>query len=1491
MYDDAPQCTARGLRIGKRHSARRPENGATLSARIPKPPAGTGCRQEERDGDSGTANAMRPIGMPDLGTKIRSKDMNEQKLLTPDYLFEVSWEVCNKVGGIHTVVSTKARTVQSKMGDNYILIGPDVSREGDNPEFEEDDELLKAWRQSVYNDGIRIRIGRWKIIGRPLVVLIDYTSLFSKKDDILKYLWETYHVDSISGQWDYIEPVLFGHAAGQVIASYVKTVCASTDKVTAHFHEWMTAAGGLYLRKYSPYIATVFTTHATVTGRCIAGNGLPLYKDLNRFNADELARQFNVMAKHSIEKIAAKEHDVFCTVSEITARECESLLGNEVDVITPNGFEDDFVWDGQLFEQKRSEARLAMIRTAEAMLSCSFQKEPLIIGTSGRYEFRNKGLDIYLDALKQLAENDALDREVLAFITVPAATTGPRKDLQAHLNDEQNPIDLKQNRFCTHYLEHPEWDQILNSINGSVLANPSSKVKVIFVPTYLNGHDGIFNKSYYELLAGLDLTLYPSYYEPWGYTPLESVAFSVPTITTTLAGFGLWAGAHAEHEGVRIIARNDDNYAEAAHEIAASLLRFSKYTRQEIHTAREAAVEIARTALWSELYVAYEKAYSEAIERSVARTNRAVYNDGGAPAEQISFVRQQLITEKPRWNRVMVEKVLPSRLHALEVLSHNLWWCWNSGARDLFEYIDHKLWNECEKNPIVFLDRLSLDRLQELEQDTTFLAMLDGVYAMFNEYMSEKPDPAAPKIAYFSMEYGLHSSLKIYSGGLGILAGDYLKEASDKNVPMVAVGLLYRYGYFTQRLSAQGAQEAAYEAQNFSKLPISAVRDELGNWITLQIALPGRTLSARVWKCQVGRTDLYLLDTDYEANLDEDRQITHYLYGGDWENRLKQELLLGLGGIRALRALGIKQEVYHCNEGHAAFIGLERIRDLIRRRHLSFSEALEVVRSSSLFTTHTPVPAGHDAFPESMMRQYMAHYPDTLDITWDQFINLGKTNPNDPNERFSMSVLASNLSQEINGVSWLHGEVTKDILNNMWPGYFKNELHIGYVTNGVHFPTWCASNLRRLYTRYFAEGFSGHEYDIPAWQKVHDIPAPELWQERIFLKRKLIDHIRKRFSDPAQVRTDSPRQMVQIVEGLKPDVLTIGFARRFATYKRAYLLFTNLDRLSAIVNNKERPVQFIFAGKAHPNDKPGQDLIKRIVEVAAMPQFVGKILFLQNYDMELARKMVQGVDVWLNTPTRPLEASGTSGEKAVMNGVLQFSVLDGWWVEGYKEGAGWALPMKRTFADQQFQDELDAEMIYNTIEEQIVPLYYRRDAQNIPYDWIEAVKRCIADIASNFTTNRMMHDYEERFYNKLAARRREITADDYALAREIAAWKRKISAAWDKVRVIEVKQAKIDQKAMYVGESFHFELKVDIANLRPEDIGAELVVAKQIEQGQPVNVQETVALERSKVEGSVVTYTRDYRSGRAGTFDVALRIYPSNPRLPHRMDFALVKWA
>ncbi len=1409
---------------------------------------------------------------------------------TPDHLFEVSWEVCNKVGGIHTVIATKALTVTKRMGDNYIVVGPDLMQESQNPEFEADDTLMTAWRESLYEEGIRVRIGRWNVEGRPIAILIDFKSLISQKDEVLKRLWEDYHVDSISGQWDYVEPVLFGHAAGMVIKSYTENFCSSADKVVAHFHEWMTASGGLYLRKNASYIATVFSTHATVAGRCIAGNGLALYSDLHKYNADDLARRFNVTAKHSIEKMAAMYHDSFLTVSDITANECKYLLGREVTHITPNGFENDFVWQGEEHATKRAEARKAMIEVAEACLQHTFEKEPLIIGTSGRYEYRNKGLDLFMESLKRLA-SCALDREILAYITVPAANNGARADLVRHLADKKQAIDAAQWKYSTHYLENRQWDPISQSIRGSVLESKDSKVKVIFVPSYLNSQDGVFNKSYYELLAGMDLTVYPSYYEPWGYTPLESIAFSVPTITSNLSGFGLWAVKQADHSAVEVISRDDNNDAYAVEQIVAATLRFMQMDEEQTAAVRQAAYTLSKSALWEKFYKHYERAYAEALENSIARASNTVVEDGGNYTEQINFVRQQLTSNKPSWHRMMVEKRLPSRLSALETISRNLWWSWTQDARDLFESIDPELWNKVDRNPIALLDKLSLERINELENDNEFLARLDNVAAQLEAYMTEEPDGKSAKVAYFSMEYGLHSSLKIYSGGLGILAGDYLKEASDKNVPMVAVGLLYRYGYFTQQLSAQGSQVATYEAQNFAKLPISPVRDEAGNWVTIQIAFPGRTLSARVWKCQVGRTDLFLLDTDYEANRDEDRQITYYLYGGDWENRLKQELLLGVGGIRALEKMGIKQQVYHCNEGHAAFIGIERIRNLISKKRLSFSEAMEVVRASSLFTTHTPVPAGHDAFPESMMRQYMSHYPDVLGITWEQFINLGKTNPNDMNERFSMSVLACNLSQEVNGVSWLHGEVSKEILGNMWPGYFKNELHIGYVTNGVHFPTWVASNLRRLYERYFPEGFNSHVYNIPAWQGVHKIDDKELWQERMALKTRLINHIRNRYSDPKQVRCDSPRQMVQIVERIRPEVLTIGFARRFATYKRAHLLFTNLERLSAIVNNKERPVQFIFAGKAHPHDKPGQDLIKRIVEVSSMPEFVGKIIFLQNYDMELARRMVQGVDVWLNTPTRPLEASGTSGEKCVMNGVMQFSVLDGWWVEGYKEGAGWMLPMERSFSEQRFQDELDAEMIYNTIEDQIVPMYYDRTEDGVPHRWVNAVKKCVADIASNFTMNRQLVDYEERFYNKLAVRKEQMVENNYRMAREMAAWKRKVSAAWDNVKILNVQRVELDNEAIFVDKKYLYEVTLDVANLHAEDLGVELVVAKQIEAGEPVNVVATKPLAIKSVEGNEVTFSIDYTPARTGSFDVALRVYPKNDRLPHRMDFALVKWA
>jgi phosphorylase/glycogen(starch) synthase len=1417
-------------------------------------------------------------------------DPKNKDLASPSHLFEVSWEVCNKVGGIHTVVATKASVAKRTLGGNYILIGPDIHREGVNPEFAEDPELLRDWRQMLYHEGIRVKVGRWRVEGSPTVVLVDFTSLFAKKDDVLKFLWETYKVDSISGQWDYIEPVLFGHAAGQVIESYVNTFCKPTDTICAHFHEWMTSSGGLYLRKNAPRVATVFTTHATVMGRSLAGNGFPLYGELAGFNADEMARRFNVVAKHSLEKTAAQFSDAFLTVSDITAGECKYLLDKEVELVTPNGFEDDFVWKGAELDSRRHAARTAMIAVAEALYGVKYKHEPLIVGTSGRYEFKNKGLDLFLESLKKLAA-EKNDREILAYITVPAGNDGPRRDLAAHLADPKHPFEGARVGYATHYLSNPDWDPIVRSMEGSVLLDPASRVKVVFVPTYLDGADGIFNMHYYELLAGMDITVYASYYEPWGYTPLESVAFSVPTLTTTLAGFGAWArqAAPKSTEGLRVVERNDSNDDDAVTEIARQIDIFAAKTPNQVAAARKDARELADKAEWEKFFEFYNEGYRIAIDNMNFRLGRD-------DAREITPVFEPTVLRPwdmsaPTWTRLMVEKNLPKRLAALEALSRNLWWSWTLDVHELFMYIDPQLWIDTGRNPIEFLDKLSYSRLMELEKDGAFLAKLDATYALFEEYMAAKKDQKGASIAYFSMEYGLHASLKIYSGGLGILAGDYLKEASDRNVPMVAVGLLYRYGYFTQKLSTAGAQEATYEAQNFFKLPISPVRDAKGGWVSVQVAMPGRNVTARVWKCEVGRTDLYLLDTDHELNLAEDRSITHYLYGGSWENRLKQEMLLGLGGIRALAAMGIDQQVYHCNEGHAAFIGVERMKNLIHDNGLSFDEAYEVVRSGALFTTHTPVPAGHDAFDESMMRQYMSHYADMLGVSWERFMDLGRTIAGNAGEKFSMSALACRLSQEVNGVSWLHGEVSKEILGDLWPGYYKDELHIGYVTNGVHYPTWTASNMRKLYTETFPEGFGFPNHNRDAWQKIKQVDDARLWNERLVLKNRLVETIDKRIADPAQARYDNPGHVVKVREMLEKEVLTIGFARRFATYKRAHLLFKNLDRLDAIVNNKERPVRFVFAGKAHPNDRPGQDLIKRIVEVSNMPQFVGRIIFLQNYDMELARRLVQGVDVWLNTPTRPLEASGTSGEKCVMNGVMQFSVLDGWWVEGYKPGAGWMLPMKRTYQDQSFQDELDAEMIYNTIETEIAPLYYERNGGGIPTGWIKTIKSCVADVASNFTTNRMMEDYETRFYGLLAQRAAAVEVDNFAMARTLAAWKQRVSAAWGDVKVVQVKRFNLDREAIVIGKSYGIEVTLDTAALSHDDIGVEFVIASQVEQGQAVKVIDTKQLQFVKRDEGGAVYAVDMIPSVAGSFDFAIRVYPRHALLAHRMDLPLVKWA
>lgn len=839
----------------------------------------------------------------------------------------------------------------------------------------------------------------------------------------------------------------------------------------------------------------------------------------------------------------------------------------------------------------------------------------------------------------------------------------------------------------------------------------------------------------------------------------------------------------------------------------------------------------------------------------------------------------------PQWKEVNVKSTLPSELKCLDELAHNMWWAWNYEARNMWKSLDSDLYEEVGHNPVMLLDRLSYERKEAIVKDKAIMESVKQVYKKFRDYMDVEPDATRPSVAYFCMEYGINQVVKIYSGGLGMLAGDYMKEASDSNVNMCGVGFLYRYGYFKQTLSMDGQQIAKYDAQNFNSLPVERVLDENGQPMVVDVPYMNYQVHAYVWAMNVGRIKLYLLDTDNDMNSEFDRPITHALYGGDNENRLKQEILLGIGGILTLKKLGIKKEIYHCNEGHAALCNLQRLIDYIKEG-LSFNEALELVRASSLYTVHTPVPAGHDYFDESLFGKYMGGYPQMLGITWDEFIGMGRTNPEDHSERFCMSTFACNTCQEVNGVSKLHGWVSQRMFAPIWKGYYPEESHVGYVTNGVHFLTWTATEWRKVYAKYFDKNYIYDQSNESLWHAIYNVPDAEIWETRMALKKKLVNYIREKFAATWLKNQGDPSRVVALLDSITPNALYIGFCRRFATYKRAHLLFTDLERLSKIVNNPERPVKFIFSGKAHPADGAGQGLIKKIFEISQRPEFLGKIIFLEDYDMQLARRLVSGVDIWMNTPTRPLEASGTSGEKAEMNGVVNLSVLDGWWVEGYREGAGWVLKQERTYQNQGYQDQLDAATIYSLLENEILPLYYNRNEQGFSEGWIKTIKNSIATIAPHYTMKRQLDDYYDKFYSKEAANFKKLAADNNRLAKELAAWKETVAERWDAIRVVSKDDSALS--AAETGKEYTLRYVIDEQGLN-DAVGLELVSIKTDKNGED-HIFSKREFKMVGREGNNYTFEATFEPDVAGAFKSCVRMYPKNENLVHREDFCYVKW-
>ncbi|PKP23141.1 MAG: alpha-glucan family phosphorylase, partial [Bacteroidetes bacterium HGW-Bacteroidetes-21] len=950
----------------------------------------------------------------------------ENNSFRPDYLFEVSWEICNKVGGIHTAISSRARLVSEKFNDNYILIGPDVWKETrNNPEFTEEPYMFRAWKRFAESSGIKVKTGRWNIPGNPIVILVDFTPLFSQKDKIFYDYWEKYQLDSITGQWLYVEPALFGHAAAQVIENFYQFNLTAKHSLVVHFHDWTTGTGILYLKNSVPQASTVYTAYATNVGRTMASQQQKKFGPEQ--NAVEESNKLGVRARHSLESLAVKYADTFTTLSQELQEECSLILDRKADFIIPNGIDFNNLPNEATYNEKRIKARNKIQNVAEALTNRSVDKDSLFILHSGLYDFQNKGTDVFIKSLSNL--NHESKKDIVAVICLPGNQTGPKAQVieRIHNCDYSQPVT---HEILTHNLKDELNDPVIIALREAGLQNlTEDKVKVIFVPTYLNGEDGIFNIVYHDLLPGFDLTVLPSFYDSWSHTPMESISLSVPTITSDLTGFARYLEQiNKGNESVMIIKRSTLNTEETIKEITQQILHFSELSPDKQNEIRKMAFETSHLFNWENFLTNYCSAY-EAAE-NLAQTRYELFKNKKI-AE--TFIQAETGLKKmPVWKKVFIKSYIPERLYPLQIIAKNIWWSWNYDAQELYEIIDPVLWGEVNRNPILMLESLTVSKFAELEKNTSFLEKLDNVYARFNEYMNTPTPDAENKIAYFSMEYGLHDSIKIYSGGLGVLAGDYLKEASDSNKPIVAIGLLYRYGYFTQSLSIHGEQQSNYIPQKFTNLPLLPVRDDKNDWVLISFGFPGRTVYAKVWKLMVGRVPLFLLDTDIPENNEQDRSITHQLYGGDWENRLKQEIILGIGGVKLLRTLDIHPSIYHCNEGHAALLSLERLKLLVEKHLYSFNEAVEIVRATTLFTTHTPVPAGHDAFTEDLIRTYLSHYAEKINIDWNKLVGLGRVYENDSFEKFSMSVLAAKLSGEINGVSRIHGKVTREMFNNIW---------------------------------------------------------------------------------------------------------------------------------------------------------------------------------------------------------------------------------------------------------------------------------------------------------------------------------------------------------------------------------------------------------------------------------------------------------------------------
>jgi len=1418
------------------------------------------------------------------------------KDMTHTSLFEVSWEVCNKVGGIHAVVSSKALQAVENFGERYYLLGPDL---GVNPGFIETQE--PGWdilRHAIGLRNLKCRFGRWDIPGRPKVVLVNFKSRFNQ-NQLLYELWNRYGVDSLTGGWDYVEPVMFSAACGEAIAAiYQALVEPAGETAVAHFHEWMCGAGLLAVKRFAPNVGTVFTTHATMLGRAMAGSGYDIYKQMNQINPQREAANHNITAKCSMERVAAREADCFTTVSKITSDEAAAFLGRTPDVLTVNGLDLRVIPDYSEKRQEPARHREKLRAAVGRLLRREMPANMRIMAISGRYEFHNKGVDVFLDAMAEV--NTALrgtDTKVLALCAVMGGHTGVNPDAVSGDPDKHPPHG--EWFITSHHVYDAPNDPILQACQRLGLDNrPDNPVQVVFVPALLDGKDGFLELTYDEMISACDLGIFPSWYEPWGYTPQESAAWSVPTVTTDLSGFGLWArdktGADGEKNGVTIIPRRQTSYEDTVAALRAFILQAAVLSDGELSVRRKAVRTLIESCSWEQFFPNYLEAYTKALDKVRARLAGDVHE------REEGFMRFLSGTSSatPVLHEITAVSQLPEALRRMRDLARNLWWCWQPEAVALFRDISVDAWEECNHNPVFMLAQAPAARLATLARDRIYLERLHAVLDAFDAYMATPPrkdldgiGPARP-IAYFSTEYGIHESLPIYSGGLGVLSGDHLKSASDLNLPLLGVGLLYKSGYFRQQIDKDGRQIAVYPQNNFATLPVERVMDAEGNPLLISIAMPGRELYAQTWLVRVGRVKLYLLDTDIQQNTPGDRQTTARLYEADRDCRIRQEILLGMGGVRLLRMLGIIPSVYHMNEGHSAFLVLERIRVLMEQRGLSLEAAEEVVRGSCVFTTHTPVPAGNECFTLDLMERYFSSFAKTIGLSWQDFLRFGRLEGSE-RKVFEMTVLALNHAYKANGVSRLHGEVSRYMWHAGWKGVSVTEVPIGYVTNGVHVPSYAGPVMRPILEEVLGPDWLKLPADSPEWMKLLDIPDARLWEAKRIQKEALLEALRKRL--PAMCATlGVSRSMQKEMEArLTTQALVIGFARRFAPYKRANLIFADPERLQRMLSNPDRPVILLFAGKAHPADGQGIDIMQEVVRHCISPQFAGRIFFMDDYNLAVSRLLVQGCDVWLNTPRRPHEASGTSGMKLSVSGGLNASIADGWWCEGYDGRNGWTIgPVGARLEDVEGQsDYVDAESLYVTLEDNVISRYYERGEDGLPHRWLATAKRAMATLTAQFSSDRMVSDYVRDYYMPTAARQNQLLASDCALPKRLAQWKHDQASRFPGVQIGEVRIEGVDGDTILCGQPMTVTVTLNPGSMEPADLLVQLVAG--IRRGDDFrDTPEAVDLKQvERLDDGQLVYSGSYTASVSGQYVYGVRVMANTEGLASPLETRLILWA